>query len=58
MKQVKYIDLINEFKTLVENIRDSETEEEKLTNRNIAITKANEVLEAIRNNEIEIRKKQ
>lgn len=58
MKQVKYIDLINEFKTLVENIRDSETEEEKLTNRNIAITKANEVLEAIKNNEIEIRKKQ
>ena len=58
MKQVKYIDLINEFKTLVENIRDSETEEEKLTNRNIAITKANEDLEAIKNNEIEIRKKQ
>lgn len=58
MKQVKYIDLIDEFKTLVENIRDSETEEEKLTNRNIAITKANEVLEAIKNNEIEIRKKQ
>lgn len=57
MKQVKYIDLIDEFKTLVENIRDSETKDEELTNRNIAITKANEVLEAIQNNDIEIRKK-